>query len=99
MLDSKKRKKNKKIRVKKWHDKVVRSKIKGYYVLIGDYNKYYEMMDSFNLIETKNKIKNKLYEIIFKGTILWKSFGIFVYIFNTREYEIVIVDTLHVVCL
>ncbi|ETW49753.1 hypothetical protein PFMALIP_02287 [Plasmodium falciparum MaliPS096_E11] len=99
MLDSKKRKKNKKIRVKKWHDKVVRSKIKGYYVLIGDYNKYYEMMDSFNLIETKNKIKNKLYEIIFKGTILWKSFGgnygFFILLIIIR----VIVDTLHVVCL
>lgn len=67
----------------------MRSKIKAYYVLIGDYNKYYEMRDSFNLIETKNKIKNKLYEIIFKGTILWKSFvffffRIFGYIFNTR---------------
>ncbi|ETW43488.1 hypothetical protein PFBG_02315 [Plasmodium falciparum 7G8] len=28
MLDSKKRKKNKKIRVKKWHDKVVRRNMK-----------------------------------------------------------------------
>ncbi|ETW51647.1 hypothetical protein PFAG_04629 [Plasmodium falciparum Santa Lucia] len=46
------------------------------------------MRDSFNLIETKNKIKNKLYEIIFKGTILWKSFVIFGYIFNTRKYEL-----------
>ncbi|SOV73815.1 Hypotetical protein, putative [Plasmodium sp. gorilla clade G3] len=52
-----------KLRDKKWQDKVVMNKIRAYYVLIGDYNKYYEMSDSFNLIEMKNKLKNKYYEM------------------------------------
>ncbi|SOV76032.1 Hypotetical protein, putative [Plasmodium sp. gorilla clade G3] len=80
LIDLRKKEKNyekKKLRYKKWQDKVVRSKIKAYYILIGDYNKYYAMRDSFNLIETKNKIKNKLYEIIFKGTSFWKNIGFF----------------------
>ncbi|SOV84353.1 Hypotetical protein, putative [Plasmodium sp.] len=80
LMDIRKKEKNyekKKRRDKKWQDKVVRSKIKEYYLLIGDYNKYYEMRDSFNLIETKNKKKKKLYEIIFKGTSFWKRLGFF----------------------
>ncbi|SCQ12578.1 Plasmodium exported protein (hyp5), unknown, putative [Plasmodium sp.] len=66
LMDIRKKEKNyekKKRRDKKWQDKVVRSKIKAYYLLIGDYSKYYEMSDSFNFIETKNKIKNKYYEV------------------------------------
>ncbi|SOV83946.1 Plasmodium exported protein (hyp5), unknown, putative [Plasmodium sp.] len=66
LMDLRKKEKNyekKKRRDKKYQDKVVRSKIKAYYLLIGDYSKYYEMSDSFNLIEKKNKIKNKYYEM------------------------------------
>ncbi|SCQ12667.1 Hypotetical protein, putative [Plasmodium sp.] len=80
LIDLSKKEKNykkKKLRDKKWQDKVVRNKIRAYYVLIGDYNKYYEMRGSFNFIETKNKMKNKLYEIIFKGTRFWKRLGFF----------------------
>ncbi|SOV74257.1 Hypotetical protein, putative [Plasmodium sp. gorilla clade G3] len=80
LIDLRKKEKNyekKKLRDKKWQDKVVRSKIKAYYLLIRDFNKYYKMRNSFNLIETKNKMKNKLYEIIFKGTRFWKGLGFF----------------------
>ncbi|SOV20172.1 Hypotetical protein [Plasmodium sp. gorilla clade G2] len=66
LMDLRKKEKNyekKKLKDKMWQDKVVRSKIKAYYILSGDYNKYYEMCYSFKFIETKNKTKNKLYEI------------------------------------
>ncbi|SCQ12774.1 Plasmodium exported protein (hyp5), unknown, putative [Plasmodium gaboni] len=64
LMDLRKKDKNyekKRRRDKKWQDKVVRSKMRAYYLFIGNYNKYYEMNDSFNLIVTMNKIKNKLY--------------------------------------
>ncbi|SOV13890.1 Hypotetical protein [Plasmodium sp. gorilla clade G2] len=66
LMDLRKKEKNyekRKRRDKKFQDKVVRNKLKAYYVLIGDYNKYYEISDSFNLFERKNKIKDKLYEM------------------------------------
>ncbi|SCQ12716.1 Plasmodium exported protein, unknown function [Plasmodium sp.] len=85
--------KKKKLRDKKWQDKVVRSKIRAYYLLIGEYNKYYEMRDSFNLIEIKNKIKNKLYEIIFKGRSFWKRLGFFLELLGicAAQYNIFVI--------
>ncbi|KYO00001.1 exported protein (hyp5) [Plasmodium gaboni] len=114
LMDLRKKDKNyekKRRRDKKWQDKVVRSKMRAYYLFIGNYNKYYEMNDSFNLIGKKNEIKNKLYEIIFNGTSFWKGLGnflellgicavesMFVAIFNAIVLLLQYVDGISMVC-
>ncbi|SOV84269.1 Hypotetical protein, putative [Plasmodium sp.] len=93
LMDLRKKEKNyekRKRRDKKWQDKVVRNKIKAHYLLIGDYNKYYKISDPFNLIKTKNKIKNKLYENIFKGTSFWKGLGLFLELLGICALESII---------
>ncbi|SOV78746.1 Plasmodium exported protein, unknown function [Plasmodium reichenowi] len=81
LMELRKKEKNyekKKRRDKKWQDKVVRSKIKAYNLLNGDYKKYYEI---------RKKIKNKLYEIIFKGTKFWKDLGFFLEVLGIYAVE------------
>ncbi|SOV10290.1 Plasmodium exported protein, unknown function [Plasmodium sp. gorilla clade G2] len=100
LMDLRKKDKNyekKRRRDKKWQDKVVKRKMKQYYVLrdILNYenNKYAMRKTSIISNNDSKNIKAKLYENIFKGNSFWKRLGIFLKLLGiwAAQYNIFVI--------
>ncbi|SCQ12823.1 Plasmodium exported protein (hyp5), unknown, putative [Plasmodium gaboni] len=100
LMDLRKKDKNyerKRRRDKKWQDKVVKRKMKQYYILrdILNYenNKYARRKTSTISNNDSKNMKDKLYEIIFKGTSFWKRLGSFLKLIGiwAAQYNIFVI--------